>query len=164
MFLTRRLACAETAADLTHELFLNLLNPTGNKALNIDNVRAYLYRAAANMAINHQTAERRRQKLINSCAENTTEPANTLTPERITSDEERLRLMTQALQELSPLAQQIFVLTRIQGLKQKEVAEKLDIHITTVEKNLSRAVRHCYARILQAEQASGFNVSPLSNK
>ncbi len=38
---------------------------------------------------------------------------------------------------LSPLAQQIFIRTRTEGMKQAEVAAKLNIHITTVVKNLA---------------------------
>lgn len=150
LFLTRRLACRDTAADLTQELFLRLMEPRATE--DIRNVRAYLYRAAMNLALNHQAGERRREALWESEVGVDAVIADTHTPEHAACDAERLRAMAAALDELPPLARQVLWLTRIDGLKQAEVAKKLGVHITTVEKNLSRAVKHCYARAMEAEE------------
>jgi len=147
-FLNRRTNCEHTAEDLTQEVYLSLMkNEKSPQKSNIDNIRAYLYKTAKNIAINHHVAEQRRKALWQVSTE-TIEINNTITPERVISDTQKLHTLNNALAELSPLTQQIFILTRVNGMKQKEVAIKLGIHITTVEKNLSKAVRHCYASVI----------------
>lgn len=149
-FLTRRINCPDTAADLTQEVFLRFMRAP-DKQGKVHNMRAYLYKTAANIATNHFVDERRRQDLWKKAEDASPEQIETRTPESITYDGQRLKTVATALKELSPLAQQIFILTRIKGMKQQEVATKLDVHITTVEKNLSKAVRHCYASIMDSE-------------
>ena len=147
-FLNRRVNCEHTAEDLTQEVYLSLMKKEiSPKKNNIDNIRAYLYKTATNIATNHHLAEQRR-KVLWQASHQTIKINNTITPERVISDTQKLYTLNNALAELSPLTQQIFILSRINGMKQKEVAIKLGIHITTVEKNLSKAVRHCYASVI----------------
>ncbi len=148
-FLNKRINCKHTAEDLTQEVYLSLIKkiPAQN---NIHNIRAYLYKIAKNIAINHQIAEQRRKTLWQATHEHI-EVSHTITPERVFDDTQKLHIIHNALEELPPLTQQIFTLTRINGMKQKEVANKLGIHITTVEKNLSKAVRHCYASVIDMD-------------
>jgi len=150
IFLNRITNCDHTAEDLTQEVYLNLMKKQALSSKNkIHNIRAYLYKTAKNIAINHQIAEQRRKTLWLTANE-PLEKNNTITPERVTDDIQKLDILNNALAELPTLTQQIFTLTRINGMKQKEVANKLGIHITTVEKNLSKAVRHCYASVIDA--------------
>lgn len=150
-FLTRRTSCPETAADLTQEVFLRMLKPIQQG--DIGNMRAYLYRAATNLAINHHVAEQRRANIRCQTPDAASEPVESRSPEYQSIHSQRIGLMSEALSELSPLAQQVFYLARIEGMKQAEIANKLDIHITTVEKNLSKAVRHCFNAVLLAEKS-----------
>ena len=147
-FLNRRTNCEHTAEDLTQEVYLNLMkkeiSPKKNK---IDNIRAYLYKTAKNIAINHHVAEQRR-KVLWQVSNELIETTDTITPDRVIDDTQKVHILNDALSELPLLSQKIFVLSRINGMKQKDVANKLGIHITTVEKNLSKAVRHCYASVI----------------
>ncbi|MEP1444569.1 MAG: RNA polymerase sigma factor [Paraglaciecola sp.] len=162
-FLTKKLACPDTAADITQELFIRLMKPQQKEA-EIENIRAYLYKAASNAAINHYQAEQRRQKLRETSTTDATEQINIHSPEQINADQQRLHVMASALKELSPLAQKIFILARIKGMKQFDIAAKLDVHITTVEKNLSKATRHCYAKVIDYDSPSGIVTTQLSHK
>ncbi|MBL4632113.1 MAG: RNA polymerase sigma factor [Paraglaciecola sp.] len=147
-FLRKKTNCVHTAEDLTQEVYLSLIKkPTALTQNSIHNVRAYLYKAAKNIAINHQIAEQRRN-LLWITANEPIEKKNTITPERLMADTQKLHILNNALAELPLLTQQVFILIRINGLKQKDAAKKLGIHITTVEKNLSKAVRHCYSSVI----------------
>ena len=46
----------------------------------------------------------------------------------------------EAIDKLPPRCKQIFELKKLEGLSQKEIAEKLNISVNTVEKQLSRAM------------------------
>jgi len=62
-------------------------------------------------------------------------------PERIVSSQEELRQLEKNLAELPAACRTAFILRRVEGLSQKEVAEKLGISIKTVEKYMARSVR-----------------------
>jgi RNA polymerase sigma-70 factor (ECF subfamily) len=62
-------------------------------------------------------------------------------PEHTVNSQDELRELENTLQELPPLCRQAFLLRRVDGLSQKEVAEKLGISVKTVEKYMARSVR-----------------------
>ena len=62
-------------------------------------------------------------------------------PERAVSAQEELRDLETALQELPSLCRTAFLLRRVEGLSQKEVADRLRISVKTVEKYMARSVR-----------------------
>ena len=45
------------------------------------------------------------------------------------------------VQSLPQRCREVFILSRMEGLKNKEIAEKLDINIKNVERHLSRALQ-----------------------
>jgi RNA polymerase sigma-70 factor (ECF subfamily) len=62
-------------------------------------------------------------------------------PERAINAQEELRELESLLQELPPLCRTAFLMRRVEGLSQKEVAVKLGISIKTVEKYMAKSVR-----------------------
>lgn len=62
-------------------------------------------------------------------------------PEQAINAQEELRELESALQELPPLCRTAFLMRRVEGLTQKEVAEKLKISVKTVEKYMAKSVR-----------------------
>lgn len=51
-------------------------------------------------------------------------------------------LLKEAIETLPPKCRQIFIMSRFQGLKNKEVADELNISIRTVESQLYQALKH----------------------
>ena len=62
-------------------------------------------------------------------------------PERAVNSQEELRELETSLLKLPPLCRTAFLLRRVEGLSQKEVAQKLGISVKTVEKYMARSVR-----------------------
>lgn len=62
-------------------------------------------------------------------------------PEQAVNAQEELRELESSLQELPPLCRTAFLMRRVEGLSQKEVAEKLKISVKTVEKYMAKSVR-----------------------
>jgi RNA polymerase sigma-70 factor, ECF subfamily len=56
-------------------------------------------------------------------------------------EEEVKTKIEQTIQTLPERCRQVFILSRMNGLKNKEIAEKLDINIKNVERHLSRALQ-----------------------
>jgi RNA polymerase sigma factor (sigma-70 family) len=62
-------------------------------------------------------------------------------PERALNSQEELRDLERTLQELPGLCRTAFLMRRVEGLSQKEVADKLGISVKTVEKYMAKSVR-----------------------
>jgi len=133
-FLWRKTRNDEAAKDLVQELFMNLWKMRVSLEENLS-IKAYLYRAASNLAINHL-----RKKVLQQThfVDNL---ANALAGY---SDEEReLReCLDEALQDLPEAQRTVFVLNRFEGLKYAEIAETLQISIKTVESRMSQTLKH----------------------
>jgi RNA polymerase sigma-70 factor (ECF subfamily) len=132
-FLWRKTRAEETAKDLVQELFLNVWK---NRA-NLDETRsckAYLYRAANNLAINHlkQKAARQAYTIESSASE------------RIAATDEQHDFQEYAEEVLHDLPEEqrlVFTLNKFEGLKYIEIAEMLHISIKTVESRMSKALK-----------------------
>lgn len=139
-FLARRLKCAFTARDLVQELYLRLLKIENPAA--IQNRRAYLFRVAANLATDHQRVEERRTELLRESRDLLTDPAHTVTPERIALARTELERLRRVVEALPPLSRKIFYLNRFEGMPQREIAQQLNVSVTTVEKHIRKVLEH----------------------
>ena len=132
-FLWRKTRDEETAKDLVQELFLNVWK---NRA-NLDETqssKAYLYRAASNLAINHLKKKAVRQAYaVDSSA-----------TERMAETDEQHDFQEYAEEVLHDLPEEqrlVFTLNKFEGLKYSEIAEMLQISVKTVESRMSKALK-----------------------
>jgi RNA polymerase sigma-70 factor (ECF subfamily) len=56
---------------------------------------------------------------------------------------QQMRRLLQAVNGLPPKCRDVFVLRMIEGMSQREIAERLGISVSTVEKHLARGLQHC---------------------
>ena len=140
-----KVKCHEVAADLKQETFLRLLRH--ERTDDIRDLPAFLYRTALNLAVDHVRKERRRQTAPTDVDELLMTVDDAPTGEDVAVAKQKLTILRQAVAELSPLCQQIFELNRFQGLTHTEVARRLNIAESTVQKNLSRALLHIMQRL-----------------
>jgi RNA polymerase sigma-70 factor (ECF subfamily) len=145
-YLTSKLRDSETAADLTQETFLRYAEQSGTS---VNNDRSYLYRTARNLAIDHIRERQRRQTDPTPAEEMAEIVEERPAPDQQAADRERLERLRQAMLELPERTRQVFVLNRIDGLTYAEVADRLDISDSSVQKHLSRALHHAILRMKQ---------------
>lgn len=138
-FLTRRLRCRFTAADLLQDLYLRLRQADTPSTL--INGRAYLYRMAANLATDHLKVESRRRELLQEHHAGE-EEADIRTPEGDCLAHEQLQRLDRALQSLPARSRRIFYANRFEGKTQKQVATELGVSTTTVENHIRRVFEH----------------------
>ena len=58
-----------------------------------------------------------------------------------------MELLQRALLELPERTRAIFVLQRFEGLKYKEIADRLGISASSVEKHMMSAIKHIFQRM-----------------
>jgi len=139
-FLTRRLRCRFTAADIAHEVYVRLL--AEGAAAGVRNGRAYLFRMASNLATDHIRVERRRSEILAEADGLLWGEPDVLTPERQAMARAELAHLAAAARELPERTRQVLALSRFEGRTQREIAARLRISSTTVEKHLRRALDH----------------------
>lgn len=138
-YLMRQLRDIETAADLTQETFLRFAQQPANT--NVVQERAYLYRTARNLAIDHIRMKRRQQTQVASHDDMADIPENRPSLEDETDAKERL-IMLHALVERLPLrTRQIFILIRVEGRSYADTAALMDLSISSVQKHMNQALR-----------------------
>lgn len=126
--------------DVIQETYARLV--TLSSVDHITNPRAYFFRAALSVVITE--VQRAPVVSFESLAEieRLNIEANELAPDVQAEYKEELRLVTEAILQLPPKCREVFVLRKVQGLSQRETAEKLGLSESTVEKHVGRGTRH----------------------
>lgn len=70
-----------------------------------------------------------------------------LSPELAVAGIQAIEALDDALTALPELTQEIFLLYYVEGLPQLDVAAHFGLHVSSIEKHLAKARRHCYERI-----------------
>ncbi len=125
------------------ETFLKVFE--AERRTNISNPRAFLFKTARNLALNELAKRRGRQtdtmEDLEKLAVSTDEwPELDSLPEAHVAMQEQLALAWGAIQELSPRVREVFVLRKVHGLKQREIALRLGISESTVEKHIAKGL------------------------
>lgn len=141
--LIRYLVClgldSATAEETVQESFLRLhqhLLANGDRA----HLRGWLYRVAHNMARNIQISQRVGKTRALTDLSLYPEPRTAaVSAEQALLEREKQRRLQQAMDQLSEAQRNCLVL-RSQGLKYREIAETLDLSISTVAENVQRGL------------------------
>lgn len=145
IYLTQQLQDIDLAADLTQETFLRYAQQPASTAITQE--RAYLYRTARNLAIDHLRARQRQQtkatpnEVLADIAED--RPS----PEDATDAKQRLALLHGIVEELPLRTRQILILIRIEGKSYAETAELMDLSISAIQKHMNFAIRYMASRL-----------------
>jgi RNA polymerase sigma factor (sigma-70 family) len=144
-YLTEHLRDREMAADLTQETFLRFAEQGANTVVTHD--RSYLYRTARNLAIDHVRQVNRHRTDATAHDDLADIPVDLPNPEEVAGARERLDHLRELIRELPERTRQIFVLHRIEDLTYGEVAERLEISESSVQKHLAKALQHVVERL-----------------
>ena len=127
----------DASEDVIQELFVKLWEKRNDFSDDIS-VKAYLYRAARNMALNHLKHFDIKKEFnifnkasISDAEQCATNPAET---------SELQEMILQAVNELPTERKKIFLMSREDGMKYKEIAAELNISVKTVENQMGKAL------------------------
>ena len=149
--LARSLGSRDLADEVMHETYLRLHH--GDAIGAVQKPDAYIFRTALNIATDKRREERRRASQAEVLA------AIQLSDDgRDLSKEMEARLQVEALKralaELPARRRAIFIAARVDGIAHSEIARRLGLSRTMVQKELRRAIRHCLDR-LEKNNAEG---------
>jgi RNA polymerase sigma factor (sigma-70 family) len=136
---------ANDSRDVVHDAYLRLINYAGETTL--ENPRAYLYRVTANAAYDHGARTRAHAEWTDPDVDPDTLHATSPGPEAAANARNTLQLCLAALAELPEIYRHVFLLHRVDGMAQGDVAAALGIPKRTVERYIAKALAHCLERV-----------------
>lgn len=140
-FLERFFYNTHDIEDILQDAFLQTWSI--EKKQKIQSPKSYLFRVARNMALKEL---KKKSRQINAYIEEVN-PDELVCNETFTENEvdlnERLLLFEKALATLPPRCRNVFVLRKVFGFSQKEIARRMNISVSTVEKHIINGIQRC---------------------
>lgn len=132
------------AENIVQEILIKLWTDRENIYVHTS-LKSFLYKAAYNSYIDHF----RKQSRINKKLEEIHYQAlNKTITDNSNLQEDRLFLLRQAIDKLPDRCKEVFLLSKIEGYKYKEIANKLEISIKTVENQMGKALSRIREELL----------------
>lgn len=127
------------AEEIVQEVFLKIWINRG-KISDPSTFNAYIYTIAKNLIFNNLKKNIYKKKYESYLYSH--QPTHQNTTENEVIFNETRKNIDKALGELSTKRKEVFLLSRRDGLKNREIAEKLDISIKTVESHMSFSLKY----------------------
>ena len=139
-FFVRRIGSHAEAEDLTQEVLLRV----AQRSASIDASRpdAYVFQIAANLLRDRGRRLQVRNAYHTGLGATEATGIEDRDPDRVLVAKESLTHVTSALKQLPKRTRTIFVLFRLENMKQREIADMLGISVRTVEQHVVRASVH----------------------
>ncbi len=131
-----RMNSADDAEELVQDIFVKLWQKRASLQINIS-LKAYLYRTALNRIINYQDhlrVRREHESHVKHSSSETIEPSEELQAAEIQF------LVQEVISNMPEKRRVVYEMSRRDGLKYAEIAEKLGVSVKTVEAHLSKAL------------------------
>jgi len=135
----------DIAEELVHDVFLKIWQEQ-KKLQEVDHPETFVWVIAKNKALSHLRKVARDTRLIDEVAINMSAVHND-TNELIEANESH-RLIEASIQTLSPQQQQVYWLSRRDGLSHEQIAAKLNISKNTVNNHLTAALKQIRAYLI----------------
>ncbi|MBA8879009.1 sigma-70 family RNA polymerase sigma factor [Phyllobacterium myrsinacearum] len=142
--LTRKLGSAASAKDVAQDTYLRLQHVSPDT--HVQSPRAYVFRIADNIAVDHLRSEASRARYITS-SEVPDQAVDEPLPDRVIDYRQRLTILEQAIAELPPKCREVFLMHKYDDLTHVEIASELGISRSMVEKHVMKALAHCRSRL-----------------
>lgn len=145
VFLLRKFGCPVLAEDVVQETWLRIRGLQRRPAT--ERARAYLFRMAVNLAIDHLRSEQVRARHLDATSVFEDVPGDIPSPDRIVDYQQRVAILRDAVEELPPRRREVFKLHKFDGLSHAQIASRLGISRNMVEKHIIRGLAHCRERL-----------------
>ncbi len=135
MYCTQLLKDPSAAEEIVQELFVNLWEKKENITID-SSFKSYLYRSAKNKCLNYVRHSKVKEEYFRVVQSEQNDHS-----EDFESHAELMQKIEESIDSLPEKRKEIFVLSRQEGLKYKEIAARLNISIKTVETQMGLAIK-----------------------
>lgn len=132
--------------DMVQEVFERLIKRGGASELERQNLSAYVFETASSVLTDHLRKKITHRVGSHEPFDQNQHAGEDFSPEHVLINREQLERTSAMLLELPEQTRTIFLLRRIEGMKVKDVAARLGISVTSVERHMRVAVWHIMQR------------------
>jgi RNA polymerase sigma-70 factor (ECF subfamily) len=155
----------EDRNDILQEAFLKAF--AAEITTPVHDAKAFLFRVAKNLAITEMTRKSRREtdylEDLNDSA--VLEDQRSGSVEAHIDGKRKLFVLSQTLAHLPEEYQRVFLMRKVEGLRVKQIATRLSVSVSTVEKRLARALVLCDRQLRkQRYDPTEFGVPAITHK
>lgn len=148
-FIGRQNINHEEAREIVQETYCRLHQVPQVETL--ESPRGYLFRTAINLARDSKRQRRREFQVAEAGEPGAPELADVAseapTAYQVLKGEQELAIIRQAITELSPTCRQVFILHRFGNATYSQIAERLGLSVSMIEKHVSQALAHLKTRL-----------------
>ncbi|MBL8267901.1 RNA polymerase sigma factor [Steroidobacter sp.] len=142
-FIAAKVGSSQEAGEIAQEAYVRLLSLDERQA--VSHLRAFLFKTAANLAVDRLRQRTRRNFLVSSASVDFA--IFEISPERHLGGVQAMRRLRLGLSELPKTCREAFLLMRLEGLSCEEVAERLQIQPRSVWRHVARALEYLRERV-----------------
>jgi len=151
-FLRKRLRNEEDVSDALQETSIRLFNYQAHSE--IESPAALIYRVADCVAVDFLRRAQSRKASAHCPIDDVPLLSQEPSPEELASATQDLGRLIEALERLSPKCQDVFLLSRMDGLSYSEIAVRCGISVKMVEKYMSRALAELRMQVGERPEAA----------
>lgn len=157
-FVARFLRNSQDIEDIVQETFLRAYR--AEVAKEIEQPKSYLFRIAKHLALT-QLSNKSRQitDYLEDCGESTVASQSDSVEDEVIASQ-TLGIHCEAVATLPPQCRRVYLMRKVYGMSHKEIADRLGIAVSTVEKHLIKGVAECDLFCSQRTRASPDSSAP----
>jgi RNA polymerase sigma-70 factor (ECF subfamily) len=157
-----RIVSPDDIDDIVQETFIRTYQADLKEEIKY--ARSFMLKTAKNLALNHIN---KWDNKYNDSIEDFTYPAVELTSQNFEEEfesKERFLLFCRATEQLSDAVRKTFILKKVYGFSQKEIAQFLNLSESTIEKHVAKGLLKCAQYMERVENNDVFQTSTAINK
>lgn len=154
-FATAFLKSREPAEELVNDLLYKIWLKKDGIA-EISNLRIYLLASIRNMCLTILSKQRKEQEMKQRMSSSVVDLC-TSDPESLYISNELQTLIREVIEKLPPRCKQIYQMVRVERLRNKDVAVKLNISVNTIDVQLAIALKRLVQAVNAYNQKTGFS-------
>lgn len=121
--------------DIVQDLFIKIW--TNREKIEVqESIAGYLFRSSKNAALNYLRSEKNKKNAVERSSIN-----KSLITDYDIEHEEFLLALDKCITQLPARSKEVFLLHRFEGMKQKEISEKLNISVKTIKNQIWKSMQ-----------------------
>lgn len=139
-YFMRRIKAPHEAEDLAHDVFMRLIRRS--TITDIKELRSYLFETANSVFIDWTRRNSARSASAHQPIDDTIPAPIPFESERIVCSRQDVERMNVSLQKLPERTRTILLLRRLEGMRHRDIADRMGLSLSTVEKHMQKATLH----------------------
>lgn len=152
-----RIVSPDDVEDIVQETFIKSYE--ADLKQNIEYTHSYMLKTAKHLALNHIAKWDNKYKESLDEQQQVEHHMRSMALEDEVTSKERFLFFCRVTNELSPQVKKCFILKKVYGLSQKEIAAKMELSESTVEKHIAKGLLHVH-RAMKSHDVQPQPVTP----